>query len=652
MNKIKRVISLFMCMALICAVLPISASAETAPKRNPEVYDNLEISSEWPNYSYLVSTDNGYMRLYERSKNIKIEYFDYDFNLLSKKSVEMELEEWDGFYKSEDSYYLFEDCENENQNDNTEFMRVIKYDFNWNRLGAASIKTNNKLFGGTVEFIGIQGKSMKVTEYNGKLFFATGHIGNGHEGLLLMTVDTETMQGEIVSADYAHSYTQYIENINEDIYLLELSEGNRCAQLSKYNAEDAVYPNERVHVFRYGGKHTSQWSIPVYATVEGMALSSNNILTLGASIDQSQYDDVKETTPYNLYLTVTPISDFKDESNQVKWITNYAEGEETVIGANITKVNDNCFMISWENYISDDHLVSDLNDSLSYATLHYLFVDGNGNKISEEFTVKAPLPSCQPIVKGSNIVFYASKKDMVNFYSINANTGKFSKKVYRVAGEYADWKITNGTLKISGTGAIEYVGSGMWESISDKVKKIVVKSGITEISIGSFSDFDNVEEVYIEPGLKRIEMMAFQRCKSLHKITIPPSVTEIGESIVSDGYYWAGDVWRFYDTVICGEKGSYAEKYANENNLTFEAVTITDPIDPSKLFYGNVDGDNSVTSADALLILRACVGLEDFIDEQNKFADVDNDGKVDSADSLAVLRYSVGFRDTGIQIGK
>ena len=53
--------------------------------------------------------------------------------------------------------------------------------------------------------------------------------------------------------------------------------------------------------------------------------------------------------------------------------------------------------------------------------------------------------------------------------------------------------------------------------------------------------------------------MAFFGCMSMKSIMIPPSVTSIGNLLLSYGD----------NTVVCGEKGSYAETYANQNNITF-----------------------------------------------------------------------------------
>lgn len=58
---------------------------------------------------------------------------------------------------------------------------------------------------------------------------------------------------------------------------------------------------------------------------------------------------------------------------------------------------------------------------------------------------------------------------------------------------------------------------------------------------------------------------------------------------------------------------------------------------------GDIDFDNQITAADARLVLRASVGLENFTEEQNAIADVNNDGFITAADARIILRMSVGL---------
>ncbi len=57
---------------------------------------------------------------------------------------------------------------------------------------------------------------------------------------------------------------------------------------------------------------------------------------------------------------------------------------------------------------------------------------------------------------------------------------------------------------------------------------------------------------------------------------------------------------------------------------------------------GDVNGDYSINSFDALLILKYAVGQTTLDDDQKFKADVNKDSSINSNDALAVLQYSVG----------
>ena len=56
---------------------------------------------------------------------------------------------------------------------------------------------------------------------------------------------------------------------------------------------------------------------------------------------------------------------------------------------------------------------------------------------------------------------------------------------------------------------------------------------------------------------------------------------------------------------------------------------------------GDVNRDGEITSADAQLILRYCVGKVELDDEQLILADLNSDGEITSADAQKVLRICV-----------
>ncbi len=573
---------------LLIGVKPISVNAADTDIV-PYGCDNLAASS-LIDYSELVTVSGGYMRVFYDGANARVgvEYYDTSFNIKSRQWIEAELSYWGGFYAGSDAYYFaFGQC-NHDEDDTVEVIRVVKYDTSWKRQGVASVTdcdVTEPFNCGCVEF----------TELEGILYLATGHEayassldGLNHQGLLTISIDEATMTVVGRGGDCHHSFAQYLDNDGDSLYLLEQSEGERCALLTKDKITDSGSSGS-CSIFDYGGTRTSAWAIACYASVDGIALSSDNVLTVGTSIDQSLYYEETDDTSRNVYLTVTPKDDISSESTTLIWLTDFCDDGSAFYGLNITKINDNRFMIMWEEWGSEGDTAS-ISDALSNHIVHYIFVDGSGNLLTDEFTAAAPISDCDPIVSGSNIVWYASSQIMVNFYTINTSTGAFSKKVYRVAGETITWKINSkGKLVFTGSGEFSisaygdafrcelsssedwyynfyyydytYLSDGCWDTVQASVKKMVIKSGITALPEDGFSEFSKLEEVEIEDGLISIGEAAFCGCKALSKITIPYSVTSIGTHAL----------WYTSATIYC-YAGSTAETYAKENGISYVLI--------------------------------------------------------------------------------
>ena len=59
--------------------------------------------------------------------------------------------------------------------------------------------------------------------------------------------------------------------------------------------------------------------------------------------------------------------------------------------------------------------------------------------------------------------------------------------------------------------------------------------------------------------------------------------------------------------------------------------------------YGDADGDGQLSPADARLVLRFAIGLENISPERLIYCDIDEDGSITPADARLVLRFSVGL---------
>lgn len=126
-------------------------------------------------------------------------------------------------------------------------------------------------------------------------------------------------------------------------------------------------------------------------------------------------------------------------------------------------------------------------------------------------------------------------------------------------GKNAYWKVENGTLTISGSGAIGNYDSAAecpWADQRASITKIVVEDGITSIgnfafygmtnltetsladsitSIGAyaFKNDSNLETVALPSELTQIQDSAFYGCSKISSIVIPAKVTKIGDYVFS-----------------------------------------------------------------------------------------------------------------------
>ena len=93
------------------------------------------------------------------------------------------------------------------------------------------------------------------------------------------------------------------------------------------------------------------------------------------------------------------------------------------------------------------------------------------------------------------------------------------------------------------------------------VKTIVIPKEITCIDDWAFNSCENLEGIELPEGLGSIGWMAFAGCRKLKSITLDEKVTRIGE----DAFV------NCRKLTIIGKAGSYAEQYAKNNNIPFEA---------------------------------------------------------------------------------
>lgn len=99
--------------------------------------------------------------------------------------------------------------------------------------------------------------------------------------------------------------------------------------------------------------------------------------------------------------------------------------------------------------------------------------------------------------------------------------------------QYEDGVLTDWTLTISGKGAMpNFEGTGdpacPWENEKQKIKKVIIEEGVTNIGKNAFRGCSELAEVHISKTVKKIGDAAFRDCTALTQIDIPDSVNSVG----------------------------------------------------------------------------------------------------------------------------
>ncbi len=109
----------------------------------------------------------------------------------------------------------------------------------------------------------------------------------------------------------------------------------------------------------------------------------------------------------------------------------------------------------------------------------------------------------------------------------------------------------------------------------NKLEDLRLSKGIEVISDYAFAYCKALQEVTLPEGLKRLDGATFYACNSLYKVSVPSSVEYI---YLNPNWYKSGNTYysctnSFYgcdeDLVLYGERGSYAEEYAQNGLLVY-----------------------------------------------------------------------------------
>lgn len=185
-----------------------------------------------------------------------------------------------------------------------------------------------------------------------------------------------------------------------------------------------------------------------------------------------------------------------------------------------------------------------------------------------------------------------------------------------------------------------------WKVRENSITSIFVEGGVKRIGDAAFAHCSNSESAVMEEGIEAIGSWAFLENCSMYSVTIPATVTEIGNM----AFYGCGGLTDVY---YGGTEAMWqAVSVGNDNedllNAVFHFAEPEIPEEPEapqtparKL--GDANGDGEVNYQDAMLVLRASIGLETLSPEAEAVSDVDGKPGINYQDAMKILRVSIGL---------
>lgn len=443
-KRFRRVTALLCALALTLSLAPAAFAAGS-----PAVSDNSMTSgygeklNNWakPVTSYLFENPQGNLTRVEyiavqdwsmsgltismeETKTIVVEDYTPDFQLISSRTIPMELDIWGGFFAGEKYNFFIFGQNNPEESDSVEVIRIVKYDKNWNRLGQASLYGANT-------YAPISASAVDCAEYGDVLYIRTAYEayktpdGKNHQSnmTIILQESTMTIPNPPREADLfyiSHSFKQLIL-IDSDGNIITADHGDagpRAFRLLKYRVKAGSLKLKSTPPGVFSGDDFPY--IVDFQTFPGKAGENTTDGKLQGLEEVSGGYVVTYIYKNNVYLAYVAKQDFvgehfDDGTARLTQITSYRDDIKSAglaYGAAMVSTGLSGGYVIWAEAASWGVHPS----RLFYASYS---ADGSIGPIQE--FAEGRLSDCQPIVYRGKVVWYQTEDSVPTFYTLDAS---------------------------------------------------------------------------------------------------------------------------------------------------------------------------------------------------------------------------------------
>ena len=371
-------------------------------------------------YSFLFEDRGRIVRVEAQEKDnyciLRAEYYDKNYNFQYGMTSGLDLPKFGGFFKGSDGLYVVCGRDNYEDSPTAEVIRVIKYDFDLNRVGTVSFYGIN-----TGEPFGAANVSM--AECGDFIYIHSGHgifqkAGVRHQTNMTLCFNKNTMTVASTACEVSgdnlsyvsHSFQQYVRVDGQHVIVMDHGDayprGIQLGYSESMASQGYVAGRENTNDYWGYGRINDYQTVTLMTfpgddnstgtMVGGFEVSSSNYITALTHVTLN--DSYKANSDWNISLLLKPKDGFYGQNvREVKLTSDAGNGIE-YDNPFLVKINDNLLVVMWEKVVDGGY-------PGEYCAVA---VNGNGEPISDVATFKGTLSDCQPVVIDGKIIWYST----------------------------------------------------------------------------------------------------------------------------------------------------------------------------------------------------------------------------------------------------
>lgn len=297
------------------------------------------------------------------------------------------------------------------------------------------------------------------------------------------------------------------------------------------------------------------------------------------------------------------------------------------------------------NFLSILLTLSIIFSCIAYSTALVSAVESNKNEITDDELKQAEIEEDKTIADYSkSLNMLKSTNSSSDLVSVNGYW-KY-RKIDDTRAEITDYLGNNSSIvipeNIDGYKITKISAAAFFNRT--RLTDISISSNVEEIGWWAFYGCTGLKNIYFSEGLKTICYGAFMNCSALKSVSVPMSIDKIGADCFVYSCKTTVDVTdstggkkistqkytKKTDFEISGYSGTYAQKFAKDENIKFSSK--------GTVKFGDVNRDGKLSDSDITLLNNYINGKSSLNSIQKRNADVDYNGKINSTDTNIIKK--------------